>query len=282
MDIHKEHRHGSPDFPIRIYTGHCSAGFQIYPHYHTEFEFLFLTEGSGVLCVDGEHRPLRQGDGAFLDSGVIHLGLAADDQPAAFCAIVFAPEIFGPLLGDRVTDRYVTPVLQKELRLPPLYTPEVPWQREVLQTAESLCALGNAPGAELETKSRLFHLWALLCAHGQPLAQRTGSRVPEIRQVMAYMEQAYPAHLTLAELAARAHMSEGYFCRSFTALTQTSPIAYLLQVRLRKSCELLTGSDQPISQIALGCGFSDFSYYTRCFRRMFGCTPSEYRKQHRK
>ena len=91
-------------------------------------------------------------------------------------------------------------------------------------------------------------------------------------------DQETGSHLTLADLAAAAHMSESHFCRSFSAVTHMTPFSYLQQVRIQKSCQYLKNSDLPVSRIALSCGFNDLSYYARRFRERIGCTPSEYRR----
>ena len=161
-------KHGSRDFPIGVHESVCEAGFHLYPHLHAEFEFLVIRRGSGILCVDGVSHRLGEGDGAFVNAQSIHLGLPDSREPVSFYAIVFSPRIFGAEFNDAVVDKYVSPVLRRSLRLPAVYTECVPWQEEALQTAEELRVLGlGGDGSELEVKSRLFHLWALLCGHGE-------------------------------------------------------------------------------------------------------------------
>ena len=78
--------------------------------------------------------------------------------------------------------------------------------------------LRNQPANELELKSCLFHLWAILRAHGER-TENEGRQFAELRGVMEYIDREYAAHLTLADLAAVAHMSESHFCRTFSAVT---------------------------------------------------------------
>ena len=194
-------------------------------------------------------------------------------------AIVFSPRIFGAEFNDAVVDKYVSPVIRRSLRLPAVYTECVPWQEEALQTAEELRVLGlGGDGSELEVKSRLFHLWALLCGHGERTQQEDG-RLAELRGVMELIDREYGSHLTLADLAAAAHMSESHFCRSFAAVAHKTPFSYLQQVRIQKSCQYLKNSDLAVSRIAVSCGFNDLSYYARRFREQVGCTPTEYRRR---
>lgn len=49
-------------------------------------------------------------------------------------------------------------------------------------------------------------------------------------------------------------------------------------MRLKISSQLLESSDYNISEVAYMTGFNDDKYFRRCFRALYGVTPSEYRK----
>ena len=277
MAVHKEIPHGKPDFPIEIYETQCEDGFRLYPHLHEEFEFLVMAKGSGILRIDGDSHRLSEGQGAFVNSESIHLGIPDSHEPGSFFAVVFSPRIFGSYLNDVVMDQYVSPVVRGSLRLPAVCSGEDDWQAQALGTAWDMYELPHQTGYELELKSRLFHLWAILCAHGERL-ESEGRRFSELRGVMEYIDREYASHLTLADLAAVAHMSESHFCRSFSAVIHRTPFSYLQQVRIQKSCQYLKNSDLPVSRVAALCGFNDLSYFARRFRQQIGCTPSQYRR----
>jgi AraC-like DNA-binding protein len=52
-----------------------------------------------------------------------------------------------------------------------------------------------------------------------------------------------------------------------------------LQSRHRRACRLLAESDLPIIRIALQLGYQDGANFTRAFRRSFGLSPIDFRKQ---
>ena len=52
---------------------------------------------------------------------------------------------------------------------------------------------------------------------------------------------------------------------------------YLQRFRLQKAAERLCKTETPVAQIALDCGFSGASYFTGCFKKIYGCTPKAYR-----
>lgn len=63
------------------------------------------------------------------------------------------------------------------------------------------------------------------------------------------------------------------------AITGLTPNEYILQAKMKKSLILLTGSEQlTIAEIAYRLGFSNPAYFSKCFKKQFGMTPQEYRK----
>ena len=95
---------------------------------------------------------------------------------------------------------------------------------------------------------------------------------------IAYMETCYAEAITLDDLARMAHLSTRHFQRIFQECMRSSPIDYLLHIRVQKAAEMLRRSGRSITQIAVDCGFSDSNYFSRCFRKITGVTPGRYSK----
>ncbi|MFQ8843328.1 MAG: helix-turn-helix domain-containing protein [Clostridium fessum] len=68
-------------------------------------------------------------------------------------------------------------------------------------------------------------------------------------------------------------------CRIFQNILHTTPYGYLTNYRIQTSVSLLH-RDLPISQIAGLVGYNQVSNYIATFKRIIGCTPAQYRKQH--
>ena len=56
-----------------------------------------------------------------------------------------------------------------------------------------------------------------------------------------------------------------------------SPSDFLRHIRMQRAADLIAGSKLNFSQIAFNVGFSDPKYFTKCFKKETGMTPSEYR-----
>jgi AraC family transcriptional regulator, alkane utilization regulator len=85
---------------------------------------------------------------------------------------------------------------------------------------------------------------------------------------------------TVKEMAEFTKMSETHFQKLFKVNTGMPPIAYLSDLRLEKARELLEGDEfLQIQEIRAKVGIWQDSHFTRDFKKKFGVTPKEYRKQ---
>jgi len=83
--------------------------------------------------------------------------------------------------------------------------------------------------------------------------------------------------LSLAELAAAAGLSTGYFSQMFRTATGQSPHQFVLAARIERAKSLLKGS-QRVIDVALRCGFKTQQHFSRVFRTMCDVSPTEYRR----
>lgn len=104
----------------------------------------------------------------------------------------------------------------------------------------------------------------------------------ECEFIRRYIDNHFKEDLTLDHLARLAHLNKYYLSHSFRREFGTSPINYLIARRVDESRFLLRKTDHPLSLIAEILGFSSLSYFSQCFRRVEGISPTEYRKQNRR
>jgi signal transduction histidine kinase/ligand-binding sensor domain-containing protein/DNA-binding response OmpR family regulator len=83
-------------------------------------------------------------------------------------------------------------------------------------------------------------------------------------------------NLNVDFLASEIGLSRAQFYRKITALTGLPVNELIKSFRLQKAAKLLDQEWGPVSQVAYEVGFSNPSYFTKCFREEFGVLPSEY------
>ncbi|EPJ56078.1 MAG: hypothetical protein OFPI_01140 [Osedax symbiont Rs2] len=84
--------------------------------------------------------------------------------------------------------------------------------------------------------------------------------------------------LTVPQLADFHGTSTAHFSRWFSRIVGVSPKKYISAKRIDAACKLLLLSSHKIEIIAYKCGFEDPLYFSKCFKKSIGLTPSDYRK----
>ncbi len=84
--------------------------------------------------------------------------------------------------------------------------------------------------------------------------------------------------LAVEDLARRAFMSPRTFTRQFRRATGQSPMAWLIEQRVKASLPLLETTDEPVEWVAARSGFATAASYRRHFARQVGVSPSRYRR----
>ena len=103
------------------------------------------------------------------------------------------------------------------------------------------------------------------------------SRLSAVKNMMHAIHSGYAEKLTLEEIAGAGHVCKSACEKLFHTYLHCTPVEYLQRFRLQKAAERLCKTETPVAQIALDCGFSGASYFTGCFKKIYGCTPKAYR-----
>jgi transcriptional regulator GlxA family with amidase domain len=152
------------------------------------------------------------------------------------------------------------------------------------------CAGGTAPldmmhaliaerhGADLARRvSDWFLHTAIRPAQGAQrasLVERYGVHDPRLIAALELMERHPGEPLRRSETARRIGISTRQLDRLFAAKLKRSYLSHYRHLRLERSRELLRQSSATITDIAVACGFSSASHFTRAYRETYDTTPS--------
>lgn len=98
-----------------------------------------------------------------------------------------------------------------------------------------------------------------------------------IQAVLNYINNNYAENLSIASLSKQFGLSPSYLSRSFSAYTGRSIYNYIQYRRIMLAKEMIC-ADKPFMDVALECGFNDYSCFLRAFTKSTGKTPREYKK----
>lgn len=132
------------------------------------------------------------------------------------------------------------------------------------------------------------HLLLALCAH---LAEKYGSSRPckstvvswglapwQQRRARDLMRKHLATGIYLEEVAKACHLSLSAFIKGFRKSMGVAPHQWLLLQRIEHAIELMQSQSLSLVDIALSCGFTDQSHFTRIFTQKMGMSPGAYRR----
>ena len=107
--------------------------------------------------------------------------------------------------------------------------------------------------------------------------QSADDRVFLMRVIEAVYDGMPRGEFGVETIASQVNMSVSTFRRRLLAVTGKSPKAYIQAIQMERAIQLLDDPSQPVAQIAQLCGFSETSNFSHTFKRVYGCTPTQYR-----
>lgn len=107
---------------------------------------------------------------------------------------------------------------------------------------------------------------------------RGGLATWQLRRILAHLEAHFAQAPSVDDLAGLIDMSKGHFSRAVKLSTGETPHNLLIRARLRMAQRLMLTTNDPLSEIACTCGFTDQAHMTRLFKRFLHHTPAVWRR----
>ncbi len=229
---------------------------------------IFCLAGRGWADVDGHRYTLSAGDVLWIPANRPHAYGADPEQPwtiewahftgteaDAWRELLQLPAHGGLLRLDPSQDR--------SAQLGPVWT-----------ALESGYAIANLAAASVAL--RVF--FSRLSLPQSVAHDDGGSASARLVASISWIQEHLAQSLRLEELAGRAGLSVPHYCALFKRHTGFAPIDWLIRRRIQRACQLLDTTDESIAAIGRRVGFTDPYYFTRCFRRIVGHPPRDYRR----
>ena len=156
------------------------------------------------------------------------------------------------------------------------------------QLIEAACHARDGDGDG--TRAYIARAVALLDGHpGTGIIRQTSDRgstqIPrgsfaawQSRRLAAHVDANLAGKILIKDLAASLDITVGHFCRAFKRTFGMPARLWIRQRRIELAQGLMLSTGASLSEIALSCGMSDQSHFTRSFRRIVGQTPSSWRQ----
>ena len=110
------------------------------------------------------------------------------------------------------------------------------------------------------------------------LPRFSGFTSQEIDLAKEYFTEHYNEEISIEDYALSRHVSASWFNKNFKKVVGTTPMKYILSIRILNAQTLLETTDYNISNIASMVGYENAFYFSRLFKKQKGVSPAEYRK----
>jgi AraC-like DNA-binding protein len=256
------------------------------PDRHNEIEMNFLGTGWVTYLLGGRKVRIEAGQLSAFWAGLPHQVTDYGDEPEYFVATL-------PLawfLQCKLPDKFVHALLhgqivteREPLRAQSDGTLFAGWEADLRKPNS-----GIIKAVLLEMEARLLRL-ALKSGQTDDGRKKLRTRrvvieeggFNKVEKMASLIAQHYTEHLTIDAIGRAVDLHPNYAMSLFRKAFGTTLIDYLAQHRVSHAQRLLATTDQKIVSVALDSGFGSISRFNDAFRRACGCSPREYRRQHR-
>jgi len=242
-------------------------------HYHSEYELIFVAEGSVEVSV-GKSSYLAGANDLILISNLEQHSLwQRSTVYRRYCAILRTDSI-DALLGNAT----LLSLLKNHSEGFCHCINAAPIRETVVSVFRRLMDLSaDTPFANDLAAGYLTELLANLCRIRPQLAAQNmeDPRHSRIFAVQQDLDAHFRESVSITDLCAKHFISLHYLSHAFKTMTGYSPKQYLTRIRLKHADILLHDTTLPVAEVAARCGFSDINNFCKQFKREYGRTPSE-------
>ena len=255
-------------FKVNIYRNMTEA-----QHLHTDVELLYVVEGSIKVKLKDTVFTLERDDVLVINSSIQHS--IESVGKSIVCSIMYDYQILVHILKkpnsfflcNSAADR------TKSYREIVMLCRDIVYQHVTsLKKTESLIY------------SLLYKLLDELIEHH--MVDDTNTEISEnydadekLQIIIHYVHTNYQDGISLSDLAKQMYTSTSTLSRLFKKQTGTYFAEYVNQVRTRYAIDELLYTEKNMTKIAMDCGFSNASAFTKVFREIYSMAPTEYRQK---
>ncbi len=268
-----------PNFPSYIYDGWImpKATWEGVPHFHEDIEIMTIKEGQLSYFVNGRNIVLHKGNTIVVNSNQIHYNMCIDGGTAKYVIAVIHPGILCNSVA--VEMQAIRPIIDN---------PDLPYLRfrnlsehteEIRDLVLGLPAIRHDAFA---VTKQFYQIWDIIRKQAETLGKTeetiSDPGMKSFKSMMYFISNSYQRRITLDDIASSGNISKSLCNTLFHKYVGESPINYLMHLRARKVAELLRSGNLSMTEIASLTGFGGVSYMSETFRKFFGKSPREYRK----
>lgn len=280
-----------PDLPLCVFRMpyKFNVGYRA-EHTHEFDEMLIITGGNAIHQYDGQEIPMKRGDVFLIPQGLAHgytmpEGCRLENINLLFDFAAFNID-WGDLAGLEGFQALFEPILEaKKSESIPAFPPPLHLSPDMLALVSRLVnsiemeVAKEVAGYRFFAKQYFAKLVGILSRMGTHVPLQEGRNSEVFLGLITHLEQNLGEKITVKDMADFEGISESNLRKKFQAVYAESPLHYLQRIRIERSMEMLADPELSVTDIAYEVGMGDSNYYSRIFRQLNHCSPSEYREK---
>ncbi len=269
----------SKDFELYYYNDTSLKKVSL--HAHDYYEFYFFLEGNVSIQVKGQSYPLSHGDMLIIPPGISHKPIIHDASiPYRRFVFWISRDFYKHLLQLSSDYGYVTELANIEGNYI-FHNEQIVFntiQSKILRLLEEMRGerFGRSSQISLYVSDLLLHINRLIYERNHP------AHYPEpetlYQRISHFIEEHIDEELSLDRLAKEFFVSKYHISHIFKDNLGLSVHQYITKKRL-SLCRQALMSDTNVIEIYRSFGFGDYSSFFRAFKKEYGISPSELKKQ---
>ena len=250
-----------------IYVAYYEYSHSFPPHFQNKIEIAHCFSGQQKIKIAGEIYTLNKGDSVFIAPNLIHEYIETESQSSKTEVLCLMSDIdvFHQLL--------------------PQLTSKVPLSAFVPANLTDKTTL-NAFRQMTEAKNNNLELlgWACIALSGIIKNLEFGENnktfnTKLIQMLISYINENFKEDLTLETIASHFGYSTSYIAHIFSEQLKIPFRSYLGSTRSEHARKLILEKNKTLTEICYECGFNSPNTFCRNFKKHFGKTPSEFKKE---
>ena len=243
-------------------------------HWRREPELIYVVEGAAECPHNGDTEIVNEGDFIFFNSEDVHLVRPVSGTTVKLVCIQLSFEYMRVFC--KPIDSIIFDMENKPEAKPALI--------EVLQQLAEV-DIDNDDYASLMQISYISRIYYILMKYCICFRRSTNTMIIPRRDfsyaktAIAYINENFKREIPLDEISSVVNLSPSYFSKYFKNVTQVSFSEYLANLRLENAIQDMLTRNSTVSAAALENGFANVkSFITQC-KKVYNCTPAQYKKR---
>lgn len=249
-------------------------------HYHDAYEIYLQLAGKRYFFFDNICYILERGDMLILKPFDIHYAESRESEYYERYVLNFQSDVLNSVLSKE--EAYI--LLEEKLNQCVVHLSEEQTGElfEYYSRADEYTKQTGFLSGKLQSSAVLQLVVKALSYTDNNFALKGEKVSSQIIDALRYMNKHYKEIISLDDISEAAHMSKYYLCRKFRDVTGATVLEYLDNVRLTRVHNLLVNETMTLDEIAEETGFSSAVNLSRVFKKVYGVSPREFRKNNRK